>query len=176
MSRILCQRRGNARTAQFARKNDRRTGSTQTHETSKLLVKPAIRVVQQARRYAAEPTESRAMTRSETDDMPMAGGHYSHGLRAGDFVYTAGQVPRDSRRNVIGTTIEEQTAATLENVGRVLRSFGATFDNVVKATVHLSDVANAPRFNAVYARYFPNNKPVRTLTGSQLNGVLVEVE
>ncbi len=79
------------------------------------------------------------MTRSETDDMPMAGGHYSHGLRAGDFVYTAGQVPRDSRRNVIGTTIEEQTAT-------------------------------------VYARYFPNNKPVRTLTGSQLNGVLVEVD
>jgi len=76
---------------------------------------------------------------------------------------------------VIGTTIEEQTAATLEKFGRVLRSFGATFDNVVKATVHLSDVANAPRFNAVYARYFPNNKPVRTLTGSQLNGVLVEV-
>jgi 2-iminobutanoate/2-iminopropanoate deaminase len=72
------------------------------------------------------------MTPSETDDMPMAGGHYSHGLRAGDFVYTAGQVPRDSRRNVIGTTIEEQTAATLENVGRV--------------------------------------------TGSQLNGVLVEVD
>ncbi len=116
------------------------------------------------------------MTHSETDDMPMAGGHYSHGLRAGDFIYTAGQVPRDSKRNVIGTTIEEQTAATLENVGRVLKSFGATFDHVVKATVHLSDVANAPRFNAVYARYFPNNKPVRTLTGSQLNGVLVEVD
>ena len=48
------------------------------------------------------------MTRSETDDMPMAGGHYSHGLRAGDFVYTAGQVPRDSGRNVIGITIEER--------------------------------------------------------------------
>jgi 2-iminobutanoate/2-iminopropanoate deaminase len=116
------------------------------------------------------------MTPSETDDMPMAGGHYSHGLRAGDFIYTAGQVPRDSKRNVIGTTIEEQTAATLENVGRVLKSFGATFDDVVKATVHLSDVANASRFNAVYARYFPNNRPARTLTGSQLNGVLVEVD
>jgi 2-iminobutanoate/2-iminopropanoate deaminase len=116
------------------------------------------------------------MARSDTDDMPTAGGHYAHGVRAGDFVYTAGQVPRDAERNVIGTTVEEQTAATLENVGRVLKSFGATFDNVVKATVHLSDVANAPRFNAVYARYFPNNRPVRTLTGSQLNGVLVEVD
>lgn len=116
------------------------------------------------------------MTRSETDDALTAGGHYSHGLRAGDFVYTAGQVPRDFGRNVIGTTIEEQTTATLENVGRVLKSFGATFDNVVKATVHLSDIANATRFNAVYARFFPNSKPVRTLTGGQLNGVLVEVD
>jgi 2-iminobutanoate/2-iminopropanoate deaminase len=123
-----------------------------------------------------DSSEREVMTGSETEEMPITGGHYSHAMRAGDFVYTAGQVPRDSKRNVIGSTIEEQTAAALENVGRVLKSFGATFDNVVKATVHLSDVANAPRFNAVYARYFPNNRPVRTLTGSQLNGVLVEVD
>jgi 2-iminobutanoate/2-iminopropanoate deaminase len=155
----------------------------QTDETSKLLAKACNSGSTDNNNRSAEScsrllrtTEREAMTPSQTDDMPMAGGHYSHGLRAGDFVYTAGQVPRDSRRNVIGTTIEEQTAATLENVGRVLKSFGATFDDVVKATVHLSDVANAPRFNAVYARYFPNNKPVRTLTGSQLNGVLVEVD
>jgi 2-iminobutanoate/2-iminopropanoate deaminase len=77
---------------------------------------------------------------------------------------------------VIGNNIEDQTAATLENVQRVLRTFGAKLDNVIKVTVHLSDVADAPRFNAVYARYFPNNRPVRTLTGSQLNGVLVEID
>jgi 2-iminobutanoate/2-iminopropanoate deaminase len=116
------------------------------------------------------------MTPSETEDLPMTGGHYSHGLRAGDFVYTAGQTPRDSKRNVIGSNIEDQTVATLENVKRVLAKFGATFDNVVKVTVHLSDLAYAARFNAVYARYFPNNRPVRTVTGSQLNGVLVEID
>ncbi|MEH2470860.1 2-iminobutanoate/2-iminopropanoate deaminase [Nitrobacteraceae bacterium AZCC 2161] len=116
------------------------------------------------------------MTPSEIEDLPMPGGHYSNGLRAGDFVYTAGQVPRDSKRNVIGSSIEDQTAATLENVQRVLSTFGATLDNVIKATVHLSDVADAPRFNAVYARYFPHNRPVRTLTGGQLNGVLVEID
>jgi reactive intermediate/imine deaminase len=116
------------------------------------------------------------MKPSETEELPMVGGHYSHGLRAGDFVYTAGQVPRDLKRNVIGNDIEDQTVATLENVQRVLERFGATLDNVVKATVHLSDLANAPRFNTVYAKYFPKNKPVRTLTGSQLNGVLVEID
>ena len=116
------------------------------------------------------------MTPSETEELPMAGGHYSHGLRAGDFVYTAGQTPRDSKRNVIGSNIEDQTIATLKNVRRVLAKFEATLDNVVKVTVHLSDLTYASRFNAVYARYFPNNRPVRTLTGSQLNGVLVEID
>src|SRR5271156_2633638 len=115
MSRIRCQRRGNARAAQFARKNDRRTGSTQTDEASKLLAKPAIRrrmtttglsKAVQARQMAADPTERDAMTPSETYAKPLAGGHYSPGHRAGDFAYTAGQVPRDSKRNVIGTTIE----------------------------------------------------------------------
>jgi reactive intermediate/imine deaminase len=113
---------------------------------------------------------------SATENLPTAGGHYSMGLRAGDFVFTAGQTPRDLNRNVIGVTIEEQTAATLENVKRVLSSFGATLDNVVKATVHLANLADAPRFNASYSRYFHNTKPVRTVVGSQLNGVLVEID
>jgi 2-iminobutanoate/2-iminopropanoate deaminase len=113
---------------------------------------------------------------SSTEKLPAAGGHYSMGLRAGDFVFTAGLTPRDQNRNVIGTTIEEQTAATLENIKGVLSRFGATLDQAVKATVHLSDLALAPGFNATYARYFPNRKPVRTVVGSQLNGVLVEID
>jgi 2-iminobutanoate/2-iminopropanoate deaminase len=113
---------------------------------------------------------------SATEHLPAPGGHYSLGMRAGDFVFTAGHTPRDHNRNVIGTTIEEQTAATLENIKRVLSRFGATFDQVVKATVHLSDLADASGFNATYARYFPNRKPVRTVVGSQLNGVLVEID
>jgi reactive intermediate/imine deaminase len=110
------------------------------------------------------------------ETLPATGGHYSMGLRAGDFVFTAGLTPRDKNRNVVGATIEEQTAATLENLKRVLSRFGATLDHVVKATVHLADLANAARFNAAYSRYFPNRKPVRTVVGSQLNGVLVEID
>jgi len=113
---------------------------------------------------------------SATEQLPALGGHYSLGMRAGDFVFTAGQVPRDHNRNVIGVTIEEQTAATLENIKRILSRFGASLDQVVKATVHLSDLVHAPGFNATYARYFPNRKPVRTVVGSQLNGVLVEID
>jgi 2-iminobutanoate/2-iminopropanoate deaminase len=113
---------------------------------------------------------------SQAQGLPAPGGHYSLGRKAGDFVFTAGQVPRDANRNVIGTSIEEQTAATLANVERVLAEFGATLNDVVKATVHLADLCDAPAFNAVYAEHFPHAKPVRTVTGSQLNGVLIEID
>lgn len=105
-----------------------------------------------------------------------AGGHYSSCIRAGDFVFTAGTVPRDKDRKIVGATIEEQTAATLENIRVILASAGATLDQVVKATVHLADLSMAPRFDRVYAQYFPNRKPVRTTVGSVLNEVLIEID
>lgn len=105
-----------------------------------------------------------------------SGGPYSPAVRAGDFLFVAGQTPRDGDRNIIGATIEEQTVAAMENVGAILAASGASFGDVVKATVHLQDLDDAPRFNAVYARYFPSAKPVRTTVGSRLNGVLVEVD
>lgn len=104
------------------------------------------------------------------------GGHYSPSLRAGDFVFVAGQTPRDAERRIIGTTIEEQTAATIETLRAVLADAGARLEQVVKATVHLADLRDAPRFNATYAAYFPENPPVRTTVGSVLNGVLVEID
>jgi 2-iminobutanoate/2-iminopropanoate deaminase len=110
---------------------------------------------------------------SATETLPVAGRHYSMGLRAGDFVFTAGQTPRNQNRDVVRGTIEEQTAAMLENVRRMLSRFDAMLDHVVEAAVH--SVACAAHFNATYSRYFPNRKPVRTLVGSQLNGALVEI-
>jgi enamine deaminase RidA (YjgF/YER057c/UK114 family) len=49
-------------------------------------------------------------------------------------------------------------------------------DDVVKSTVHLSDLTQFQRFNAVYAEYFNDPKPVRTTVGSQLLGMLVEID
>ncbi|AQQ05349.1 hypothetical protein B0E33_18660 [Roseibium algicola] len=104
------------------------------------------------------------------------GGAYSTAVVAGDFLFVAGQTPRDANRKIIGKTIEEQTAATMDNLGAILSATGASFDDVVKATVHLKNLDDAPQFNAVYSRYFPGAKPVRTTVGSQLNGVLVEID
>jgi 2-iminobutanoate/2-iminopropanoate deaminase len=105
------------------------------------------------------------------------GGAYSPGLRAGDFIFVSGQGPIDpATGQIAGDTIEEQTARTLENIKLILEAAGASMADVVKATVHLSDLGLFPRYNTVYAGYFPDPKPARTTVGSQLLGMLVEID
>ena len=105
------------------------------------------------------------------------GGAYSQGLRVGDFIFVAGQVPRNPETNELaGDTIEEQTVQVLENVKAVLEAGGATMADVVKVTTHLSDMTLFERYNKVYATYFPDPKPTRTTVGSQLAGFLVEID
>ena len=105
------------------------------------------------------------------------GGAYSQGLKAGDFVFVSGQGPTDPETGAVaGTTIEEQTARVLENIKAILEEAGATMADVVKVTAHLSDLSLFDRYNSVYATYFPDPKPVRTTVGSQLPGILVEID
>ncbi len=108
---------------------------------------------------------------------PQPGGAYSPALRVGDFIFVAGQGPHHpTTRQLVGETIEEQTAQTLENIKMILEAAGASMADVVKATVHLSDLSLFQRYNAVYAAYFPDPKPVRTTVGSQLLGIMVEID
>lgn len=104
-------------------------------------------------------------------------GAYSQGLRAGDFIFVSGQGPIDpATGKIVGETIEEQTARTLENIKAILEAGGATMADVVKVTAHLTDLSNFAAYNKVYATYFPDPKPVRTTVGSQLLGMLVEID
>lgn len=113
----------------------------------------------------------------QTDQAAAPGGAYSQGIRAGGFVYVSGQGPIDpATGDIVGDTIEEQTERTLENVKAILEAAGATMADVVKATVHLTDLSLFPRYNEVYARYFPDPKPVRTTVGSDLLGIMVEID
>ena len=112
-----------------------------------------------------------------TDGAAAPGGAYSQGLRAGDFVYVSGQGPiNPATGEIVGETIEEQTERTLENVKAILAAAGASMADVVKSTVHLSDLSLFARYNEVYARYFPDPKPVRTTVGSELLGIMVEID
>ena len=77
---------------------------------------------------------------------------------------------------IVGDTIEAQTAQTLENLKAVLEAGGASMAEVVKVSVHLTDLANFAAYNSVYVKYFPDPKPVRTTVGSQLLGFMVEID
>jgi reactive intermediate/imine deaminase len=113
----------------------------------------------------------------QTPNAPAPGGAYSQALRVGDFVYTAGTGPwHPVTKQVVGETIEEQTTQTLENIRAILDAAGLGMEDVVKTTVHLSDLSLFPRFNETYARFFPDPKPVRTTVGSILSGILVEID
>jgi 2-iminobutanoate/2-iminopropanoate deaminase len=103
-------------------------------------------------------------------------GPYSPGLRVGDFVFVSGQGPLNPATGQTPETIEEQTAQVLENIQAILEAGGATMADVVKVTAHLSDLAHFERYNKVYATYFPDPKPTRTTVGSQLLGILVEID
>ena len=104
-------------------------------------------------------------------------GAYSQGLRVGDFVFVSGQGPLDPETGqIVGTTIEEQTARVLENIKAILAAGGATMGDVIKVSAHLSDLSLFERYNKVYATYFPDPKPTRTTVGSQLLGILVEID
>lgn len=112
-----------------------------------------------------------------TDKAPRPAGPYSQALRAGDFIFVAGQGPNDpATSKPIKGGVEEQTERVLENLKAILEAAGATMGDVVKSTVHLSDMSLFSRFNEVYARYFPDPKPVRTTVGSQLVGIDVEID
>ena len=102
---------------------------------------------------------------------------YSPGLRVSDFVFVSGQVPRDpATGKIVGETIEEQTAQVLENIKAILEAGDASMADVVKVSAHLSDMSLFERYNRVYASYFPDPKPTRTTVGSQLPGILVEID
>jgi 2-iminobutanoate/2-iminopropanoate deaminase len=104
-------------------------------------------------------------------------GAYSQGIRVGDFIFVSGQGPLDPETGqIVGTTVEEQTARVLENIKAILAAGGATMADVVKVSAHLSDLSLFERYNKVYATYFPDPKPARTTVGSQLLGILVEID
>lgn len=121
---------------------------------------------------------SAAVAKARVIDVPglKAGGHYSAAIAAGGFAFVSGQTPRDADRRVVGDTIEAQTAAALDNVAKVLAAAGASLGDIVKITVYLTDLTLFPRFNVVYATYFPDLKPARTTVECGLQGVMVEID
>jgi 2-iminobutanoate/2-iminopropanoate deaminase len=108
---------------------------------------------------------------------PTPAGPYSHGVVANGFLYTSGFGPQDpANDHAIADDVAEQTRQVLRNISTVLAVHGLVLDDCVKTTVHLADLADFARFNEAYAEFFTPPYPVRTTVGSQLAGILVEID
>jgi len=105
-------------------------------------------------------------------------GAYSAGVVCDGWLFVSGQGPLNlATGEILRGTIEEETRATLRHIDIVLREAGCTAADVVKSTVHLSNIEDFDRFNAVYAEYFPPIRPARTTVQSVLwGGIKVEID
>ena len=113
-----------------------------------------------------------------TKNAPAAIGPYSQAIEANGFLFTSGQIPLcPETGEVVGTTITEQAEQSCKNIGAILNANGLTFENVVKTTCFLADMADFTAFNEVYAKYFVG-KPARSCVAVKAlpKGVLCEVE
>jgi 2-iminobutanoate/2-iminopropanoate deaminase len=98
-----------------------------------------------------------------TDDAPSSLGPYSQGIVDDGTVYVSGQGPTDpDTREVVSEDVREQTARTLENVGAILEAAGASLDDVVKATVFLTDMDDYDAVNEVYGEHLSEPFPARS--------------
>ena len=116
---------------------------------------------------------------THSDKAPAAIGPYSQAVIANGFLFTAGQVALDpASMQVVEGDVVAQTEQVLRNLDAVLASAGATWADVVKTTVYLTDMRDFPRMNEVYARAMGDARPARsTVQVSGLpRGVLVEID
>ena len=114
-----------------------------------------------------------------TPDAPGAIGPYSQAIIAGGFLFASGQIPLDPTTGTITEGgITAQAHQVLQNLGAVLKAAGVSYDRVVKTTVYLSDMADFPAVNDIYATYFPAPAPARaTIQAAALpRNVLVEID
>ncbi len=115
----------------------------------------------------------------KTDEAPGAIGPYNQAVRAGGFLFTAGQIPLDPKTmQIVGTTAAEQARQALTNAKAIVEAAGLGMKDVVKATVFIRDMGQFGAINEVYATFFPGEPPARSVVEvSRLpKDVLVEVE
>jgi len=111
--------------------------------------------------------------------VPAPRGPYSPAVRAGDFIFVAGQVALDpATQQLISGDVSQQTRQVLNNINRILEGCGAQMTDIVKCGVFLADGKDFAAMNVVYAEFFGAAKPARStvVTGFAMAGVQVEID
>ncbi len=114
-----------------------------------------------------------------TDAAPKAIGPYSQAVVQGGVAYLSGQIPLDpATGQLVEGDIAVQTERVLQNLKAVLEACGASLGSVLKTTVFVRDMADFPKMNEVYARYFGEKPPARsTVQAARLpRDVSVEID
>lgn len=111
-----------------------------------------------------------------TDQAPSPAGPYSQGILAGDLMFVSGQRPVDPATGEMREGIKEQTRQVITNIKSVLEKAGYTLDDIVRTTVYLSDISYFNEMNEVYREMMPEPFPARTTFGTQLRGILIEID
>ena len=113
-----------------------------------------------------------------TSIAPAAIGPYSQAVRAGDFVFTSGQLGLEPVAKVLREGVTAQTEQALDNLAAVLAAAGCSFAQVVKTTIFVTDLAHFQVINAAYGARFAGDPPARStvqVAALPLGG-LVEIE
>lgn len=99
----------------------------------------------------------------EAAGAPAAIGPYSHAVRTGDFLFCSGQLPLDpATMKIVDGGIADEAGQVLKNLASVLASQSLGMDAVVKTTIFLTDMADFPAVNPIYAEAFGAHKPARS--------------
>ena len=105
--------------------------------------------------------------------------HYTDAVRFGDLLFISGVMPVDAAGKVVGTDAVTQVRQVFKNMAAILKAAGASFGDVLKVTVYLTDVADRPRINPVRQEVFGKTRPASTLIGVKelaLPGMKVEID
>jgi 2-iminobutanoate/2-iminopropanoate deaminase len=106
-------------------------------------------------------------------------GPYCHAVRVGDTIFLSGAVSTDARGKLVGRgDIRRQTRTVLQAFRMILKTCGASMDDVVKTLVFLTDWRHYQAYNEEYGRFFRTGPPARSTVGTTLaqEGLLLEIE
>jgi 2-iminobutanoate/2-iminopropanoate deaminase len=121
--------------------------------------------------------ERHAIQRITPAGVPEPRGPYSPAVRAGGFIFVAGQGPVDPETNQFSYgDIGHETRVVLQNIQRILEGCGAGMADVVKCSVFLFDGRDFGAMNEVYAEFFGQNKPARTTVEAKFANPQMKVE
>lgn len=98
-----------------------------------------------------------------SNDAPVGHGPYSPALKLGDFVFVSGQLPIDQDNHVVGESVAEQSMQVIRNILALLSEIDLELRHIVKTTIYIHDYKKIEEFDQIYATYFSQPYPARTV-------------